>query len=93
MFKTLAYTIEVISLLRITISPFLLGFIVGLIFYFSLKNSFGLFLVILFPISGVITGIIWGINVWKKQGTTSFMSGIYASPDLDKLKERFHKGN
>lgn len=67
MFKVLAYIIEVISLLRIVITPLIFGCIVGAIFYFYLKNSWGIFLAILFSILGVIAGIIWGINIWKKK--------------------------
>jgi len=34
---------------------------------------------------GLILGIMWATRIWKKQGTSTFMSRVNASPDLDNL--------
>jgi len=33
----------------------------------------------------VILGIMWAARIWKKQGTSTFMRRVNASPDLDNL--------
>ncbi len=35
---------------------------------------------------GLIIGIIWATNIWKKTGTMRFMSRIMATPELDPLE-------
>jgi hypothetical protein len=34
---------------------------------------------------GLILGIMWATRIWKKQGTSTFMSRVNTSPDLDNL--------
>lgn len=69
------------------LSPTGIGLIIASIIYFSLPNFYTLLLAIIISILGLIIGIIWATKIWIKEGTHSFMSKIYASPDLDKKYE------
>ncbi|MFC0776380.1 hypothetical protein [Terrimonas alba] len=78
---------EIVGWLQIVASPFLTGLAIGLIIYFSSQNKAGFIIAILVATIGLITGIVWANRVWKKQGTIHFMSGIKATPELDKIKD------
>ncbi len=85
MTKLLAVLIEIINWLRIALSPTIIGGIVGSVFYYFFQNQIGQILWMMSAISGCVIGIIWASRIWKKQGTTTFMSKIISSPDLDKI--------
>jgi hypothetical protein len=83
MFKVLAFLIEVVNWIRIVLSPTLIGGIIGVLIYSSNENTTGLFIGGTFCLAGFVVGIIWATKVWKRKGTTQFMSRIHASPDID----------
>lgn len=39
-------------------------------------------------IIGCILGVIWASRIWRKQGTTTFLSKIIATPDLDHIDQK-----
>ncbi len=75
------------------LSPTGFGFIFGIAIAASFKNWFGLVLGSIVFLAGLITGIIWATNIWKKKGTTFFMSRTMASPDIDDAIRKKEKGN
>ena len=70
-----------------TVSPTLISLIIGLVIYSYFRNSLGILILIIISSIGLIIGIFLANSIWKKKGTTNFMSKINASPDFDNLKE------
>jgi drug/metabolite transporter (DMT)-like permease len=87
MFKVIAFLIEVVNWFRIILFPSFVGVIMGGLFYYLFQNYTGKVLWIVCSIFGVVFGVIWASRIWKKQGTTTFMSKVIATPELDKLDE------
>jgi hypothetical protein len=83
--------IAVFSGIQIILSPLLLGSIAGAIIYFSHPTDTRLVLAIALALIGLMIGIFWASRVWKREGTSRYVSRISASPDLDpdpgKLKD------
>lgn len=79
--------IEIIYSFQIVLSPLLIGSFIGLVVYCYNPSTTGLILAILIALAGLIIGIIWAINVSKKEGASHFMSRIMATPELDKKRE------
>jgi uncharacterized membrane protein YeaQ/YmgE (transglycosylase-associated protein family) len=75
--------IELINWLRIAISPLLIGVLIGGLAYLKMGDD-GFVPGLLITAIGGIVGVIWATKIWKKQGTTNFISRIDASPELDK---------
>lgn len=75
--------IELINWLRIAISPLLIGVLIGGLVYLKMGDD-GFVPGLLITAIGGIVGVIWATKIWKKQGTTNFISRIDASPELDK---------
>ncbi len=88
MFKIIEYLIEFFGWLKIVASPFLIGILIGGIVYYNFENRFGLIIGILLSLLGLIVGIIWATRIWKKQGTTQFLSRVIATPELDKKEDK-----
>jgi len=83
MFKVFAFIIEGIGWLQIVAGPFILGLGLGFWVYSSLENTTGIILAIVIASLGLCIGILWATRVWKKTGTTKFLSRISETPDLD----------
>lgn len=80
MLKTLEKSIEIFAWLKIVISPTLIATAIGFIAYLYFKSEIiGISITIL----GLALGIIWANKVWKKHGTTTFLSREMATPELD----------
>jgi hypothetical protein len=77
--------IELINWLRIAISPTLIGALIGGLIYLKMGDD-GFVLGIVTTALGGIFGVLWATKIWKKQGTTNFISRIDASPELDNKK-------
>ena len=75
--------IELINWLRIAISPLLIGVLIGGLVYLKMGDD-GFVPGLLITAIGGIVGVIWATKIWKKLGTTNFISRIDASPELDK---------
>lgn len=75
--------IELISWFRIAVSPTLIGTLIGGIVYLKMGDD-GFVPGIVITAMGGIIGVLWATKIWRKQGTTYFISRIDASPELDK---------
>lgn len=75
--------VDTIYWLQIVASPFFVGIIIGALIYFSNPTNFRLILGIIIAAASLIFGILWANRVWKKEGTSHYISRITASPDLD----------
>jgi hypothetical protein len=91
-FKVIAFLIEILNWLRIALSPTLIGGILGGIVYLNFPNSVGLAIGVGILFTGILAGVTWATNVWKKKGTSYFMSRIHASPDIDEAIKPKEKG-
>lgn len=76
--------IEVFYWLRIMASPLLISIGFGILIYSFSPKSGSLYLAIGISFIGLIVGIVWATKVWKKTGTSNFMSRVNASPELNK---------
>lgn len=85
MIRFLEWMIELISGIRIALSPSIIGCAIGGVVYFRFPTFLGLVIAVTIGFAGIITGILWAIRIHKTQGTSWFMSRINASPDLDQL--------
>ena len=83
MFKVFAFLIEGIGWLHIVAGPLILGLGLGFWVYSSLGNTAGFVLAIVIAKLGLCIGILWATRVWKKTGTTKFLSRISETQDLD----------
>jgi hypothetical protein len=88
MFKFISFLVELINWIRIVSSPTLIGLFVGGVFYYFFQNPMGKVLWVICAIIGCILGIIWASRIWRKQGTTTFISKIIATPDLDHIDQK-----
>lgn len=88
MLKILAYIIECMNGIRIALSPFIAGIILGMLAIFGIEGTMGKVLGILFICTGLMVGVYWAVSVAKRKGTTNFISKVDASPDIDKLDKR-----
>lgn len=86
-FKITGFFIAIVNFLRILISPFLIGTVFGGLIYLAFKSTFSLVIGIFFSLVGLLIGIFWAINVWKKTGTTKYMSRLVASRNLDGINK------
>jgi MFS-type transporter involved in bile tolerance (Atg22 family) len=85
--KIIAFLIEVFSWLKIVASPLLIAAIIAIIIYLNVPETIGLALSISILLLGLIVGVIWATHVCKNQSATAFLARIYATPELDKVKE------
>ena len=91
MFKFFKYGIEILNWLRIVASPTIIGGVIGAIIYLAYPNPVMLVIGIVVAANGLVVGIIWATKVWKKTGTTNFLSRVIASPELDSKEEKENK--
>lgn len=73
--------------LQILASPLLIGLIIGFVIYKKYPTKTGLILSICIVLLSLLIGIIIATRIWKKKGTTNFISKIAASPDLDDVDD------
>jgi hypothetical protein len=87
-FKIAGFCIAILNFIRILMSPFLIGTVFGGLIYLAFKSTFSLVIGIFFSLVGLLIGIFWAINVWKKTGTTEYIGRLYASRDLDDIHKK-----
>ena len=75
---------EIAGWLQIVASPFLIGLVVGAFVYFPKPGTARFIIAISIATTGLCIGIVWANRIWRKRGTIHFMSGIMATPELDK---------
>ncbi len=81
--KIFIYTIEVIYWLKIVASPLLAGLGLGANIYFNNSNDITMTIWFILGVVGLIVGIIWATRVWKRYGTSRYISKIQRTPELD----------
>lgn len=79
----LEITIEITGWLRIMLSPFLIGLVVGGAVYFGYDTLTARAIGIIIAVLGLTIGIVWANRQWKKTGTIAFLSRIEATPELE----------
>jgi hypothetical protein len=87
MLKLIAYLIEVAGWIRIAAAPFLIALGIGAYIYTSDPGRFTLAYAIGVVLLGLTVGVLWATRVWKKTGTTEFLSRVDATPELNKPQE------
>lgn len=79
----LKFITEAMGWLQILIFPTFVGLGIGAWIYLSDQTTTRLIIGILIAILGLILGILWATKLWRTKGTTSFLSKISATPDID----------
>jgi hypothetical protein len=77
------YFTEILGWLQIVASPALIGLILSCVLYFSNPQITTLIIGFIIFSVGLSIGIIWANRVWKRKGTTRYLSEIMATPELD----------
>jgi uncharacterized membrane protein YeaQ/YmgE (transglycosylase-associated protein family) len=85
--KILEWITSFFSWLQIVFFPTFIGAIAALIFYYNYSSNMGLIIAISIGILGLVIGVTLATRIWKKQGTTAFISRASASPELDNLEK------
>ncbi|MBW7844262.1 MAG: hypothetical protein H3C45_01185 [Bacteroidia bacterium] len=75
--------VESLAFLRIVASPTLIGLILGWLIRLAYPGNTGTIMGYSVSVLGFIIGIIWGVRVWRKQSTVTYMAKIMATPELD----------
>lgn len=83
---------EIVGWLQIFASPFLMGLIIGSIIYFLKPGTTRLIIAVFIVITGLFTGIVWAIRIWKKRNNTFYVKD-YGPPELDKNDDRNNSHN
>jgi ACR3 family arsenite efflux pump ArsB len=79
---------EVVGWLQIVASPTLVGALLGVVLNMSIPGKVSLFVGLLPVLLGLIIGIIWATRVWRKKGTSRYMSEILSTPDIEDIGGR-----
>ena len=93
MIQLIENIIEIAGWIRIFLSPTLIGAFVGVIIFSTYQNIYGLIIAIVIFIAGIVIGIKWAINVWRKSSTEKYLSRVSATPDLDNPEKTEKKGS
>jgi hypothetical protein len=80
--------IELIAIIKIIASPFLIGLFLGVICIAKFQNMFGLLLAVTFSIFGLGIGLLFFKRVKKTSSAEDFNSKIYATPDIDEALKK-----
>ena len=93
MIQLIENIIEIAGWIRIFLSPTLIGAFVGVITFSTNQNIYGLIIAIVIFIAGIVIGIKWATNVWRKLSTEEYLSRVSATPDLDNLEKSEKKSS
>ncbi|HEX2606755.1 MAG TPA: hypothetical protein VHK91_05225 [Flavisolibacter sp.] len=72
--KTWNKGLEVLNWIAIMASPALLGALIGVLIYFKWHTSAGKWIALIVFIAGLITGTLLATSIWRKHGTTNWIS-------------------
>jgi len=75
--------VEILSWLRIMASPLIIGVGIGILVYGNNPNNTGMAIGVIISFIGLLFGIIGATKVWRKTGTSNFLSRVNASPELN----------
>lgn len=81
------YFIEILGWLQIVASPLVISLVIGGFVYFPNPSNSRLIIATLIVLIGLVIGIVWATNVWRKKGTNHYLKTIRSSPDFDKFAE------
>jgi disulfide bond formation protein DsbB len=81
------YFIEVLGWLQIVASPLVISMVLGGFVYFPNPSNIRLVIAALIVLIGLFIGIVWATNVWRKKGTSHYLTTIRSSPDFDNFAE------
>lgn len=79
--------VELLFIIRLALSPILVGGLVGAYIYFDALSLPGEILGIGIIIAGLILGILLVMRVKRKQTAVEFLTKVMATPELDKKKK------
>ncbi len=82
MMRILEIFVEILSWLRIMVSPLIIGVGVGILVYDNNPNNSGMAIGIIISLLGLLVGIIGATKVWRKTGTSNFMSRVNSTPEF-----------
>jgi uncharacterized membrane protein YdjX (TVP38/TMEM64 family) len=88
MTRFLEILVEVLSWLKIVASPFILGLLLGGLFYLYKPDMAGAIIGGLIALTGLVIGIVLATAISKKVGATEFNSRIMATPDFDEYNKQ-----
>ena len=83
--RIIAFLIELFGWAKIVLSPTLAASLIGFIILYNKQDETGIMIAASLTSLGFIIGIAWATYIWKKYGnTTTFLSRVSASPELNK---------
>jgi uncharacterized protein YacL len=83
---------EMVGWIQVFLSPFLIGFVLAAIIYFSFDSIFTTIISIVIAIIGTLVGIKFANKIYNsKEGTIHFVSRVSASPELDEEENKIKK--
>lgn len=82
--KIIALLIEVVSWIKVVLSPTLAAALLAGIIVYNKQDETGIAIGVSLITVGFIVGVVWAVYVWRKYGTTNFLSRASASPELNK---------
>jgi hypothetical protein len=82
--KVIALFVEVFSWIKIVLSPTLAAAILAGIIVYNKQDETGIAIGVSVISAGFIIGVVWAVYIWRKYGTTNFLSRISASPERNK---------
>ncbi len=86
--KIIAFLIELFGWVKIVLSPTLAAALIGCIILYNKQDETGILVAATLTFLGFTAGIVWATYIWKKHGsTTTFLSRVSASPELDNAKK------
>ncbi|MFN8252936.1 MAG: hypothetical protein U0V75_13795 [Ferruginibacter sp.] len=75
--KILKLIPEIIGWLQIMFSPAVIAGAIAFIIYLKWNNRTGEMVALIILALGFITGAVWATRIWKKYGTTAWLSGLW----------------
>jgi hypothetical protein len=74
---------ELMGWLQIFAALFLTGLLLGLVAYLTLDNEVGFIVGLSLSVLGFVAGVIWATRVYRKTGTSRYLTRMMATPDVD----------
>jgi disulfide bond formation protein DsbB len=88
MFRFLRFIIEVLGWLQIVVVPLIVSAGIGFLVYNANPTTSRIIIALAIVLVGLITGIVLATRVWKKTGTTKYLSRISETPDMYEDEEK-----
>ena len=83
---------EIVGWIQVFLSPFLIGFVLAAIIYFSFDSIFTTIISIVIAIIGTLVGIKFADKIYNsKEGTIHLVSRVSASQELEEEENKIKK--